>query len=149
MFKKLFDALRLNPTESDSDVDLQTAVCALLVEAASADETYTDKEKILIDQAMAARFSLSTDDARTTRLRAETLQREASDVHRFTKIAKAMDHAGKAELIAVIWRIILSDGEKTPYEDAMVRQICGLIYFEDLESGAIRRRIEAETAARS
>ncbi|MCA8889428.1 MAG: TerB family tellurite resistance protein [Parvularculaceae bacterium] len=149
MFKKLFEALRAKPAGSDSDVDLQTAVCALLVEAASADETYTDKEKALIEQAMAARFSLSTGDARAVRQRAETLQREASDVHRFTKIAKTMDHAGKAELIAVIWRIILSDGEKTPYEDAMVRQLCGLIYFDDAESGAIRQRIEAETAASS
>lgn len=145
MFKKLFDSLRSNPAAADENVDLQTAVCALLVEAASTDETYTDKESALIDQAMAARFSLSTDDARALRVRAEALQREANDIHRFTKIAKSMDHAEKAELIAVIWRIILSDGEKTPHEDAMVRQICGLIYFEDVESGAIRRRIEAET----
>ncbi len=147
MFKKLFDSLRPKPAAADDDIDLKTAVCALLVEAASTDETYTDKESALIDQAMAARFSLSTDDARALRLRAEALQREANDIHRFTKIAKSMDHAEKAELIDVIWRIILSDGEKTPYEDAMVRQICGLIYFEDLESGAIRRRIEAETGA--
>jgi len=127
-------------------MDLQTAICALLIEAAGSDEAYTDKERRLIERAVAAHFALSEEEAATLRQRAEAVQSNANDVHRFTKIAKTMNQAGKESLIGDLWRIILSDGERTPHEETLVRQICGLIYFPDVESGRIRQQVEAELA---
>jgi uncharacterized tellurite resistance protein B-like protein len=145
MLRKLFNSFMEKPSGAQG-VDMQTAICALLVEAAGSDQTYTDKERRLIERAVSAHFDISGDAAFALREKAETAQRGANDVHRFTKIAKTMNQAGKEALIASLWRIVLSDGERTPYEDALIRQICGLIYFPDVENGRIRLQIEAELA---
>jgi uncharacterized tellurite resistance protein B-like protein len=42
--------------------------------------------------------------------------------------------------------VVLSDGERDPHEDTLIRRICGLIYVEDRESGQARLRAEAALA---
>ena len=128
----------------DEAAALETAVAALFVEAARADETYDDREKTIIDQSLAAMFALGEADAAALRLKGETAQGQASDIQRFTRIAKEMPQEEKVDLIERLWTIILSDGERCPFEDTLVRRICGLIYVDDRVSGEARVRAEAK-----
>lgn len=143
----MFDRLRrlfaapARPAAEDDDLPL--AVAALLVEAARADEQYEDRERALIDHALAARFELSPADAAALRARGEVAQAGAADLHRFTKIAKSMPADMKIGLVESLWRIVLSDAARDPHEDALIRRVCGLIYVSDPDSGAARRRVEA------
>ncbi|MEZ5983946.1 MAG: TerB family tellurite resistance protein [Parvularculaceae bacterium] len=123
------------------------AVAALLVEAARADEQYTD-EKALIDAALCEQFALSTDDAAALRGKAEAAQAEAMDLHQFTKVAKNMPASEKIALVERLWIIVLSDGTRDPHEDTLVRSVCGLIYVSDPESGAARQRAQAALSSR-
>ncbi|MBB5518604.1 tellurite resistance TerB family protein [Amphiplicatus metriothermophilus] len=147
MFSKLksfFAPARPRANEPDSRLSaLQHAVAALLVEAARADARYEAAEKALIDEALARQFGLSPAEAAALRAEAEAAQSEALDIHRYTKIAKTMSAADRIRLVEHLWRIILSDRERDPYEDALMRRLCGLIYVSDQESGAARRRVEA------
>lgn len=118
------------------------AVAALLVEAARADENYTDAERSLIEAALAAQFSLDAAGARALREDAEAVQADALDIHRFTKVAKAMAAGEKLALLERLWTIVLSDGARDPHEDALIRRVCGLIYVSDPESAAARKRAE-------
>lgn len=144
-FKSLFGGDR--PKQSES-LSLELAVAALLVEAARADEDYTDLERALVDRAIADQFSLDDAGARSLRLEAEAAQAEAHDIHRFTKIAKSMPREDKLSLLERLWTVILSDGVRDPHEDTMVRRVCGLIYISDVESGAARRRAESALQTR-
>ena len=123
------------------------AVACLLVEAARTDQEYTDKEKRLIEAAIAAQFDKSQTEAATAREAAEARQEQANDIHQFTKTAKTLPLEEKRMLAENLWRIILSDEENNPYEDSFMRRLCGLIYLSDVESGAARRRVAASTSA--
>jgi len=148
MFEKILSAFRPKKAESiePETPDVQLAVAALLVEGARIDETYADEEKHIIDTALASKFSLSAENASMLRAKGEEAQSNAVDLHRFTKIAKDMEQNEKITLIETLWTIVLSDGERDNYEDALIRRICGLIYVDDRTSGEARQRVEAKLA---
>jgi uncharacterized tellurite resistance protein B-like protein len=137
---KAMFAREKNPAREPGRAPL--AVAALLVEAARADETYTDAERSLIEAALAAQFSLDAAGARALREEAEAAQADALDIHRFTRVAKTMDAEEKLALLERLWTIALSDGARDPHEDTLIRRVCGLIYVSDPESAAARKRAE-------
>ena len=147
MFDKLFGRTKNQSSDtSDDSGDLQLAFAALLVEAARADEKYEDHETAIIDRALKTKFALDDAGAATLRARAETAQDGANDIQRFTRIAKTMSGDEKTALIEELWEIVLSDGDRDPCEDPLIRRICGLIYVDDKESGAARSRVAARLA---
>lgn len=154
MFEKLFGRkAKKDPEAAGKDAntdagaeDMQHAVAALLVEAARADNRYDEQEKAIIDKSLCATFEISTEDAMTLRAAAEKAQKDALDIQRFTRIAKAMSKSEKIAFVERVWEIVLSDGERDAFEDTFVRRLCGLIYLEDKESGAARSRVEARLA---
>jgi len=145
MFDKLFGGKKSGAREA---LSLETATAALLVEAAREDQAYTDEERRFIERFLSARFTMSAEEAATLRERAEEIQAAANDIQRFTRIAKDADATDKRALIEALWRIALSDGKKSPYEEALVRRVCGLIYVDDRESGEIRIDVEKSLGLR-
>ena len=149
----MFDTLRSMfrttdaPAPSSSPDATHTAIAALLVETARVDENYSDKEKSLINNTLSVLFDLAPEDASNLRSTGEEMQAEANDLHGFTKIAKELPNEEKIRLIEALWAIVLSDGTKDQYEDALIRRICGLIYVNDRASGEARQRIEEKLKA--
>lgn len=135
--------------EAPSTDDFRIAIAALLVEAARVDEKYDAREQELIDGALAREFNIDSDAASALRAKAETAQSQSIDLHRYTKLAKAMPAEDKVRFLENLWRIALSDENRDPYEDALIRRLCGLIYVTDQESGAARRRVENELQGRT
>jgi uncharacterized tellurite resistance protein B-like protein len=123
---------------------LAVSVAALLVEAARADERYTDEERRLVERLLAERFPDRSAEAAAILREAERLQSDAVDLHRFTKHAKALPERERTALIEALWRIVLSDGERGAYEDALVRRVAGLLHVSDVESGHARRCAQAD-----
>lgn len=144
MFKNLFKKKQpeKSPETEKASQELPLAFAALLIEAARSDEHYTDHEKQIIDKALTEKFSLTGDDAVQLRGRAEEAQKNALDLQRFTKIVKSMDEAAKIDLIELLWKIVLTDGVRDPFEDTLIRRVCGLIYVDDRESGNARQRVQ-------
>jgi uncharacterized tellurite resistance protein B-like protein len=144
MFDKLFAKIRSTPDAPANNTNpMHLALAALLVEAARADDKYEDNEIAIIDKFLMAKFSLDLKAAQALRAKAEEAQANALDIQRFTKIAKEMSPEDKIAFIEQLWTIVLSDGDRDPYEDTLIRRICGLIYVEDPESGAARARVAA------
>ncbi len=143
MFGKLFSRDKKEGAGASEENELQLAVAALLVEAARADDHYEEREKVVIDSALAATFELSVDDAKALRAAGETAQGNALDIQRFTRVAKQLSHEEKITFVEQLWEIVLADAVRDPFEDTLIRRICGLIYLEDRESGAARARVAA------
>lgn len=151
MLDKLFSRLSGKDGASDSAPEteadnIQKAVAALFVEAARADENYEESEKAIIDKSLAAKFSLSPEQAAALRAEGEKAQAGAMDIQRFTRHAKELSKEDKLALIEQLWEVILSDGDRDPFEDTLMRRICGLIYVDDRVSGEARQRVEARIA---
>ncbi len=142
IFKKMGSGSDATPQADEADA-IQVAVAALCVEAARADEDYATSEIAIIDNFLAKRFSLSSAEATALRTKAETVQSDALDIQRFTRIAKEMSEEDKIGFIENLWEIVLSDGNRDPFEDTLIRRICGLIYVSDPASGAARARVAA------
>ncbi len=144
MFDKLFSRFKQAAPETESSGDaLALSVAALLVEAARTDEQYEANEVVIIDRALKFKFDLDDAGAAALRAKAETAQANATDIQRFTKVAKSMSLEEKISLIESLWEIVLSDGTRDSFEDTLMRRICGLIYVDDQDSGAARARVAA------
>lgn len=150
MFDKLASLFRSKPAaaaQTDPMTQQRSAVAALLVEAARADNVYEDREKTIIDRVLASRFEIEPTQAASLRQEGELLQERAVDLHAFTKSAKEMPPPEKISLIESLWEIVLSDGAKDAHEDALMRRLCGLLYVDDKASGEARQRVQARLRA--
>lgn len=144
MFKNIFSRGNEAPSPDKDEAQLRSALAALMVEAARADEHYDESEKAIIDKLLASTFSITGEEAEALRGAGEALQRGALDIQRFTRHAKEMSTADKSTFIEGLWEIVLSDGERDPFEDTLIRRICGLIYLDDRDSGVARARAQAK-----
>lgn len=142
MFDKLFARFKKDaaPEEGAGDA-LALSVAALMVEAARMDERYDAKEIAIIDRALKTKFNLDDAGAASLRAKAEAAQSDATDIQRFTKVAKSLSGEEKIALVESLWEIVLSDGDRDAFEDTLMRRICGLIYVADQDSGAARARV--------
>jgi uncharacterized tellurite resistance protein B-like protein len=128
------DAARLAPR-----VDLATA--ALFVHVARSDNDYAEDERAAIDRVLADAFSLAPDAAAALRREAETVEKNAADVVRFTQALKlGLTEPERAAFLEQIWRVVLSDGVRHPQEDAFMRKLAGLLHIPDPVSHSARRR---------
>lgn len=132
------------PALADEETSIRIAFTALLVEAARSDENYDEKERALITTIIRNQFSLTEPDAIALREQGEAAQGDAIDLHRFTKQVKTLPEAERVAFIEGLWRIVLSDGVRDPFEDTMIRRVCGLVHLTDRVSGEARQRVEGE-----
>lgn len=121
--------------------DVETSVAALLVEAARMDNTFEEAERAAIRGILASRFGLSEADAKALIERADEQVKESTQYFRFThEIVQQMSAAERSEVIEMLWRVAYADGQLDPHEDALIRQIAGLIHVTDRERALARQR---------
>lgn len=124
-----------------ADLDLKTAVAALLVEAAGMDETFDTTERHVIESLLAKRFELSQDAVTALVADAESRVADTDQYHPFAdRISKELSIDERAGIIEMMWTVALADGELDPYEDALLRQVAGLLHVPDRERGLARQR---------
>jgi uncharacterized tellurite resistance protein B-like protein len=120
------------------------AAAALLVEAATLDADYSEKESATIKELLQTRLALNPVQVDTLLRRAEERHGATSDLHRFTHAVK---HGFSAEervgIIEMLWEVAYADGRLHEYEANLLRRITGLIYVTDREAGAARKRVLA------
>jgi len=145
MLDRLFRSFRKeeeNPTNDDNAVS--RAVACLLVEAARADDDYSEDEQSMIVKILRNQFNLAEDEAAALKTEAEAAQEAANDLYSFSRVVKDnLDRDGKMKLVEDMWRVVLTDDERDPHEEMIIRRLVGLIYLEDRDSTEARRRAEA------
>ena len=125
--------------------DARASIAALLVMAARADDHYTPHEADVIEQALADRFKLDPAAAAKLREEGETAEAEAIDLYQFTRaIKQAVPLDERLALVETLWRVILSDSERDPHEDALMRQIVDRLGLSSMDSALARQRVAAE-----
>jgi uncharacterized tellurite resistance protein B-like protein len=122
----------------------QLAAAALMVEAATMDDTFDADERVRIGQLIQDRFGLSADEAADLLTEAEQAASASVQWQGFTSAIKdGFDHAERVELIEMLWEVAYADGQLHDYEASLLRRIAGLIYVGDRESGEARKRVLA------
>lgn len=122
--------------------DLQVAVVALLIRAATSDAEFGPEERATIRRLAAGYFDLSSAEVSSLVSAAEGEEAETLDLHRWTQAIKAAySEEERVGLIEKMWEVVYADGVLDDYEANLLRRVAGLIYVPDRESGEARRRV--------
>lgn len=155
MIDRLFELLsgRAKPTLEKSADGLELSVAALLIEAARLDNKFDVGERIVIERLLAKSFSLDSQGVQSLVEEAERMVQYSAQYFPFTQqICKRARTEERLQIIEMLWKVVYSDGTLDAQEDALIRQVAGLIHVPDRERGAARKRaLEklARTPARS
>jgi uncharacterized tellurite resistance protein B-like protein len=121
--------------------DLPLAVAALLVELARMDDKIDASERRTIEQLLVRMFSLDASRVQSLVERADQEMQRSTQYFPFTQ--QICQHASaemRVQIIEMLWTVAYADGALDPDEDALIRQIAGLIQVSDWDRGAARKR---------
>jgi uncharacterized tellurite resistance protein B-like protein len=120
---------------------LHVAACALLLEMAHADGTFSEAERAHIERALAGSFALPEERVKELIAVAEAARSEAVDLHQFTSlIIRHYDEGQRYVLAELLWRVVLADGELSRYEDALLIKLGRLLDLRPGYLAGIRKK---------
>jgi uncharacterized tellurite resistance protein B-like protein len=108
--------------------DIRVAVCALLVEIARIDETFSEAELDLILSILKEKYGLSREHADTLMAEAEKELEQSVDLWQFASLINAnYSNDEKMEIIENLWRIVFVDGRMDCYEHYLMNKLQNLL----------------------
>jgi uncharacterized tellurite resistance protein B-like protein len=132
---------RAEQTSAEPVKDLELSVAALLIEAARMDDKFDAGERAIIEHLLARSFNLDHGRVQSLIEKAERVVRRSAQYFPFTRqICRHASPEVRLQIIEMLWKVAYSDGTLDPHEDALIRQIAGLIQVPDRERGAARKR---------
>lgn len=126
---------------------LQQAAAALLATAAMSDGHIDPREREAITSAVRNRFDLPQGEAEALLEEAIGSAEEAVDLHRFTHVVNAhVSFDDRAQILEMLWSVVLADGIVDDHEHALMRQLAGLLHVADRDSALARQRAASRIA---
>lgn len=124
--------------------DVEVAAAALLIEAARIDGRLDPAERDTITRLLSRRFALDAQAVDALIRAAEAENERSVQLHRFVQtINDRFSEAQRIELIEMLWEVVYADGVVSAYEANLLRRIGGLLYVDDRDRGAARKRVLA------
>ncbi len=108
--------------------DLQMAVCALFVEMARIDESFTAEEMAAVIAILKEKYGLSAENAAAMITAAEAELEQSVDYWQFARLINenySMDE--KIGIIEMLWRIVYLDGSLDKHEDYLMHKLAKLL----------------------
>ena len=108
--------------------DIHVATCALLVEIARIDGTFTKEEMETIFSILKGKYGLSREHADALIAEAEKELEESVDLWQFARlINENYSNEEKMEIIETLWRIVYVDGKMDQYEHYLMNKFKNLL----------------------
>lgn len=119
------------------------AACALLLEIANSDESFSEPERQRIQRAVREDLGVAAEDVDEVVRLAEEERRESVDLYQFTRlVAENFSREQRLKLIEVIWGLVYSDGTLMAVENQLARRIAELLGFQHPEVQAVREKVK-------
>ena len=135
----MFNIFSKKKTEENNNVSL-LAVASLLIHSAKIDENFTDKEKIIIKNAL-IEMGANSNDINDIMIEAEKKEKDSNQILDFTREIKNISEEDKIIIIESLWNIIYSDESADMYETNLMRRISGLLYLDNKTVGDIKEKV--------
>ena len=119
------------------------SVAALLIHSAKIDENFTEKEKLIIKNAL---IEMGADKNNIDNILedAELNENDANQILEFTKEVKNKSLDEKKIVIEALWNIIYSDENADIYETNLMRRLSGLLYLDSKIVGDIKEKMKSK-----
>ena len=117
------------------------SVAALLIHSAKIDENFTQKERLIIKNAL---IEMGADQNNLDEILkdAELKEKDSNQILEFTKEVKNKSIEEKKIVIEALWAIIYSDKNADMYETNLMRRLSGLLYIDAKIVGDIKEKIK-------
>ena len=138
----MFNLFKKKEKENEADVSL-IAVACLLIHSAKIDENYSEKEKIIIKNAL-IEMGANKENLDKIIIDAENREKDSNQILDFTKEIKLITQEEKKIIIEALWKIIYSDDKADMYETNLMRRLSGLLYLDNKIVGDIREKIKKD-----
>lgn len=122
--------------------DKIVALSCLLVEAALVDEDFGEDEKKVIFNILKKQFKNESSSS-INKIITEAIDsfNNSSDLITHTKkIKENWKLDARINIIEMLWKVCLVDGQLEPYEDMLIRRISGLIYVNDKNRNLAKKK---------
>jgi len=130
-------------TPEDMEHALRVATAVLLVEIARADFVVEPVERQRLRQLLEQEFQLTATELDALLEEAEADADQLVSIQHTTRLLNEhYDHALKRRVVEMMWRLVYADGEKSHYEEHLIRQVADLLYLS--QSEFIQARHNAE-----
>jgi uncharacterized tellurite resistance protein B-like protein len=119
---------RTDEPEPATDHDVRVATCALFLEMARIDETFTDSDMEAILSILVEKYGLSREHADALMAEAEKELADSVDLWQFARlINKHYSNDEKIEIIETLWQIVYVDGKMDQYEHYLMNKLQKLL----------------------
>lgn len=142
--KAALEAMRQPAPEADAPASAEPArlaCAALLARAAGLDGQLDQGEDDAMLRLMVERFSMDEASARAVLDEAADDLDTSNDIYRYTKVLRdSFDEAERIDLMEMLWEVCYADGVLHDFEAQLMRRMAGLMFVDDRDSGAARKR---------
>jgi uncharacterized tellurite resistance protein B-like protein len=108
--------------------DIHVATCALFVEIARIDGTFTQEEMETVISILKEKYGLSLENTDALIAEAEKQLEESVDLWQFARlINENYSNEEKMEIIETLWRIVYVDGKMDQYEHYLMNKLKNLL----------------------
>jgi uncharacterized tellurite resistance protein B-like protein len=129
--RRFFGSLAADDTPSgaaDRKHDLNVATCALFIEMAKIDETFSQAEMDAIVAILKEKYGLSAEHADELMALAEEELKSSVDYWQFARlINENYSTEEKIDIIETLWRIVFVDGKMDKYEHHLMHKLSNLL----------------------
>ena len=117
-----------NAIKQETGHDIYVATCALLVEIARIDGTFTQEEMETVISILKEKYGLSRENINSLIAEAEKQLEESVDLWQFARlINENYSNEEKMEIIETLWRIVYVDGKMDQYEHYLMNKLKNLL----------------------
>lgn len=114
--------------QSHSLQDIRVAVCALCVEIARIDETFSRQELETLIGILTDKYDLSPQHAHALIAQADKELEESVDLWQFARaINENFSIDEKVDIMEILWRIVYVDGKMEPNEHYLMNKLSNLL----------------------
>lgn len=143
----MFDAIKKmfsggEDAAADDQPAPEVAAAVLMVQAALADNDFSDAEREKIRLILREGFRLAPERADAVLVEAERLADQAVGHHRYTQVVKDMPLEHRKIFMTHMWMVALADGKKDDAEDSLLRRLSPLLALSDRDRTDARREAE-------
>ena len=126
-----------------NDKNSYSMIGALLIHAAKIDETFEEKERIIIKKTL---IELGAESSIVDKLIADAtiIESNSNQILDFTKEVKNAPESDKIKIVESLWRIIYADNNANMYETNLMRRLSGLLYIDAKTMGDLKEKIKRE-----
>jgi len=136
MIKRFFGSATTDkegPGKADEH-DIELATCALLVEMARIDESFTEQETDAILHILKSTYGVSPEHAQALIAEAERELVESVDLWQFARlINENYSREEKIGIIETLWQVVFVDGKMDKYEDYLMHKMVKLLRLSHKE----------------